>query len=302
MPRPPTCTALHLWEPRGVGMAQPSRCVPGWSIPDTSDLGIHCSNRKDQKALGGCYGNSHKLDQYLVQGAVCVTDVGAGGCDRHSGVGGPWWHPAAQAVSLFWAGLWQYLSSQGPRHGVPPPSRSLCTPQGGEGWASWGWLAEIPPRKYFQLLPQTPAEPSTWCRGGSGPCANSPTVGRGAAIRQRGHCSAPWPGEPRTVPITASHSSPLCGAAPDPASSSSPVGTHGCRRCPGHTAPGSPDSPAWLVRDTGTLCWAKGQEGACGRAGTCRCHGPVRPERGSGSAPRSSSGTEPSYEEDINIC
>ena len=57
-----------------------------------------CSDRKDQKALGGCYGNSFKLDQYLARGAVRVTDVGAGGCDSRSGAGPPHRHPQPRAV------------------------------------------------------------------------------------------------------------------------------------------------------------------------------------------------------------
>lgn len=49
MPRPPSCAALHPWEPRGIGMAQPSRRVPGQSIPDTSDLGIRIATERTRK-------------------------------------------------------------------------------------------------------------------------------------------------------------------------------------------------------------------------------------------------------------
>lgn len=49
MPRPPTCRALHPWEPRGIGKAQPSCCVPGPSIPDISDLGIHIATERTRK-------------------------------------------------------------------------------------------------------------------------------------------------------------------------------------------------------------------------------------------------------------
>lgn len=75
-------------------MAQPSRLLrPRPEHPLHAEAQQPRSDRKDQKALGGCYGNSHKLDQYLAQGAVCVTDVGAGGCDSRSGAGAPRWHP-----------------------------------------------------------------------------------------------------------------------------------------------------------------------------------------------------------------
>lgn len=77
-------------------MAQPSRLLrPRPEHPLHAEAQQPRSDRKDQKALGGCYGNSHKLDQYLAQGAVCVTDVGAGGCDSRSGAGAPPWAPLA---------------------------------------------------------------------------------------------------------------------------------------------------------------------------------------------------------------
>lgn len=49
MLRPPRWAALHPWEPRGIGMAQPGHCVPGQSIPDTSDLGIHTATERTRK-------------------------------------------------------------------------------------------------------------------------------------------------------------------------------------------------------------------------------------------------------------
>lgn len=50
MPRHPRAECFTPGrEPRGIGMAQPSRCVPGLSIPDTSDLGIHIATERTRK-------------------------------------------------------------------------------------------------------------------------------------------------------------------------------------------------------------------------------------------------------------
>lgn len=172
---------------------------------------------------------------------------------------------------------------------------------------SWGWFAEIPTRKYFLPLPQAPAEPSTWCQaeGAAAPAQTAPlwVTGLRSDVGS-GHSSAPCPGEPRQVPIPPSHLCHLIQGSPRP---------HILLKPRGHTRLpalswllGAQAGPGGSSRTPGSPCQAEGRRLPVAERGSAGCHGSVRPECGSSSAPRSRSrpspGREPSCEEVINIC
>lgn len=190
------------------------------------------------------------------------------------------WGPAAQAVSLFWAGLWQYLSSQGRRHGVPPPSRSICTPQGGEGRARWGWLAEIQSRKYFQPLPQTPAEPSAWCRGAAAPAQTAPLLVVGLRSDSVGTALLPALGSHARCPSLRATHHPCAGQPRTPHPPRAPWALTAAGAVLATRLLGAQTAPAGPSGTPGTLCRAKGQEGASGRGGRAGATAPSGPSAG----------------------
>lgn len=141
-PRDPNAALGPGWQrgltPRGRGChgtAQPPCSIlgqEGWSIPHPPNLGILCSDRKDQKAPGGCYGNSHKLDQYLAQGAAaCVQLLREQVGVRAAAVRGP------------------SCATPGSRGRAPPSSY----PRKRGTTASPGWLAETLSQQLFTQSP-----------------------------------------------------------------------------------------------------------------------------------------------------
>lgn len=208
------------------------------------------SNRKDQKALGGCYGNSHKLDQYSVQGAVCVTDVGAGGCDSWGGAGPCRGAPLPGLCPRPGPGCATASAPRDPgmglqQHQLPPTHLpSLGTPRGGEGLGrAGGGSQKFHQENTFLPLPRAPAEPSTRCE-----------VGEQQPLHQQPHCEwwgcdlTAWPllcPLPRgAVPgaVTPSHLSPCAGQAQSPQPPPAPGGDS-CLQSPGHTVPGARTDP-----------------------------------------------------------
>lgn len=114
------------WHPEAPGS---HRSIPGRPGPSGLD---HPSptksqhprrDRKDQKATGGCYGNSHKLDQYSRRGAAARVLQGAGGCDSCGGAGAQLCHPQIGAGSPSLA-----QANQGSAMAAETPSPCIFSP------------------------------------------------------------------------------------------------------------------------------------------------------------------------------
>lgn len=177
MPQPAVSERAALGTILGDGLAQPTPSQARASLP-TEAQHPH-SDRKDQKALAGCYGNSHKLDQYSAQGAGCVTVVESGGGDSCSGAGAPS-STVAPALPLHRSVLT-----------CPRPRCSLG------GRRAWGTLQRTCFLPFLQARGQAKAHSAALgCRSTA---ANSPTGGGRSMIPQHSSSHSPsWGAEGAT--------------------------------------------------------------------------------------------------------
>lgn len=119
------------------------------------------SDRKDQKATGGCYGNSHKLDQYSRRGAAARVLQGAGGCDSCGGAGAQLCHPriGAESPRLAQANRGSAMAAEMPSPSMFSPA-AMCTPAS----RALRSCSPHPVQGSLRAAPPLPKQPPSWRR------------------------------------------------------------------------------------------------------------------------------------------